>query len=89
MAVIAGVVTTGAGDPVAGARVLFSESPVPVPDVAAVTGNDGGFQLAAPVPGSYQLTVATDDAVTQAPVEVAAGAERAEVQVVVPGAPPG
>jgi hypothetical protein len=80
--VIAGVVTNVAGEAVAGARVMVSKSPVAVPDVAALTDDGGGFVLGAPAPGAYEVTVATDEVVTQAPVEVAEGADRAEVQVV-------
>jgi Carboxypeptidase regulatory-like domain len=79
--VIAGVVTDVAGEPVAGARVMVSKSPVAVPDIAVLSDAGGAFVLGAPVPGPYELTVATDDVVTQAPVEVGEGAERADVRV--------
>jgi Carboxypeptidase regulatory-like domain len=84
MAVIAGTVTDSAGEAVAGARVMFATAPVAVPDVAALTDEGGAFALGAPVPGAYELTVATDAAVTQAPVEVGEGAERVDVEVVLP-----
>lgn len=52
---IRGLVLDDAGHPVAGARVGFAEGPVPLPDIAAVTGSDGVFQLSAPVPGRYSI----------------------------------
>jgi Carboxypeptidase regulatory-like domain len=82
--VIAGTVTDAAGEAVAGARVMYSKAPVAVPDVAALTDEGGGFVLGAPAPGAYELTVATDEAVTQAAVDLAEGAERADVEVVLP-----
>jgi len=71
---IAGVIRDKSGAPVEGARVYFTDAPAPTPDVAALTGPDGSFSLAAPVEGSYTLecnadgfaasstTVATDEA---------------------------
>ena len=38
-----------------GARVYFTDAPAPTPDVAALTGSDGSFALAAPVEGTYTL----------------------------------
>lgn len=55
-AVIRGEVRDRNGDPVAGARVVISESPVPVPEIAAVTDAAGRFTLSAPAAGSYGLT---------------------------------
>jgi Carboxypeptidase regulatory-like domain len=54
---VSGVVTDEAGRPVAEAAVAFARAPVPVPDVAAVTGVDGRFLLAAPAPGAYTVVV--------------------------------
>lgn len=45
------------GNPVSGAAVMFSASPVPVPDIAELTGPDGRFTLAAPAPGRYEVSV--------------------------------
>lgn len=52
---IAGVVRDDRGAPVQGARVYFTDAPAPIQDVAALTGADGGFSLAAPVDGVYTL----------------------------------
>lgn len=55
--VVNGTVLDATGQPVAGATVIFTESPVPVPDVAALTDDEGKFSLAAPAPGHYELLV--------------------------------
>lgn len=52
---IAGVIRDERGAPVEGARVYFAAAPAPTPDVAALTGSDGSFSLAAPVEGTYTL----------------------------------
>ena len=66
---MAGYVRDAAGAPVEHARVAFADAPVPVPDVALLTGPDGRFALAAPAPGDYELAVAADG-YTQARVAV-------------------
>ncbi len=55
MAVVSGRVLDAAGAPVEHARVGFADAPVPVPDIAVVTGPDGSFALNAPGPGRYAL----------------------------------
>ena len=60
MPLLSGTVHDPEGRPVAGARVLFTSAPAPLPDVAALTGADGSFTLAAPEPGSYELAVHAD-----------------------------
>jgi protocatechuate 3,4-dioxygenase beta subunit len=57
---ISGIVTDSDGQSVAGARVLLSQSPVPVPDVAAVTDSEGRFALSAPTPGQYAVAAFAD-----------------------------
>lgn len=59
--VIRGVVLTAGGRPVAGARVFFRSGPGSLPDVAALTGDDGTFALTAPVAGTYEVAAAADD----------------------------
>ncbi|HSK25376.1 MAG TPA: carboxypeptidase-like regulatory domain-containing protein [Jiangellales bacterium] len=59
--VVSGVVRDRGGRPLAGVRVFFTSSPVPVPDVATVTGADGAFQLTAPAPGEYEVRCVLPD----------------------------
>jgi hypothetical protein len=59
---IRGVVLTAGGRPVAGARVFFRSGPGSLPDIAALTGNDGTFALTAPLAGTYEVAAADDDA---------------------------
>lgn len=54
--VVRGEVRGPDGTPVAGARVVVTASPVPVPEIAAVTDTEGRFALSAPAPGRYTLT---------------------------------
>lgn len=55
------MVSDSAGEPVAGARVYFTEGPGSFPDIAAMTGPDGAFILAAPTTGTYTLACAAGD----------------------------
>jgi Carboxypeptidase regulatory-like domain len=54
---LTGTVKGPDGQPVAEAAVHFLEGPVPLPDIAQLTGGDGRFGLAAPAPGTYRLQV--------------------------------
>jgi hypothetical protein len=56
--VISGTVIDARGQPVGGARVFIAEAPVPVPDIAALTGENGRFTLTAPAPGRYVVSCA-------------------------------
>jgi Carboxypeptidase regulatory-like domain len=58
--VLRGVVVDPAGRPVEGARVGLSAGPAPLPEIAALTGADGAFAFGVPVPGTYEVWVATD-----------------------------
>ena len=77
---IAGTVTDAAGRPLAQARVYFKSSPAAVPDVAALTGADGGFVLMAPHPGDYEIG-ATSDAKGTGSSRVTVGSKDASVQI--------
>ncbi|MEV0115792.1 carboxypeptidase-like regulatory domain-containing protein [Streptomyces sp. NPDC050844] len=57
---ITGVVRDASGAPVAGAHVLFTDGPRPLPDIAAVTDTEGRFFLTAPAAGAYTLTCRAD-----------------------------
>ena len=83
---IDGRVTDAEGRPLPGASVYVVVAPVAMPDIAQLTGPDGGFQLAAPAAGTYRIGIAApghagrevDVAVTAAgaaPVRVAMARE--------------
>lgn len=57
---IHGVVVDAHGGPVPGARVALGAGPVPMPDVALLTEDDGTFWLDVPAPGEYAVTAHTD-----------------------------
>lgn len=61
MPTVSGVVLDAAGKPVAQARVFIAKAPSPVPDIAAVTGRDGRFELGAPSMGLYEIACNADD----------------------------
>ena len=75
---IVGVVVDTEGNPIEGARVYFVEGPVPLPDIAALTDNSGRFVLRAPVSGTYQLGVASENSTgfVQKTTNVEVGEER-------------
>jgi Carboxypeptidase regulatory-like domain len=58
--VISGIVT-GPQGPVALARVMIESAPASTPDIAALTGEDGGFAVGTVGPGRYVLLVRADD----------------------------
>ncbi len=74
-----GTVVDTAGRAVAGARVHLVAAPGPVPDIAALTGADGRFTLAAERPGRYEIACDAD----------ARGSARATVEVGAGGGPGG
>ena len=78
--IVAGTVLDATGRPVAQARVYFSAAPGSVPDIAALSGRDGRFQLNAPRPGSYQVSASSDEH-GSASVLVEVGSKDAEVVV--------
>jgi hypothetical protein len=72
-AVVSGKVLDRNGLPVSGARVFVREAPGPVPDIALLTGDDGGFTLSLPGLGRYELAWYSDAlGTTSAVVEVGA-----------------
>lgn len=58
---ITGEVRDPQGRPAAQARVFFVSSPVPVPDIAMLTGADGKFTLSVPAGGVYQIGINADN----------------------------
>ena len=57
---INGTVLDATGVPVAQARVYITRAPGPVPDVAALSGADGRFTIAAAHAGVYEIACSTD-----------------------------
>lgn len=57
---IRGAVRTADGSPIEGAVVVIVEAPVDVPDIGAMTGDDGAFVVGAPAAGRYRLGVRAD-----------------------------
>jgi hypothetical protein len=66
------------GRPIENARVFISEAPGPVPDIAAVTGADGRFELEAEASGTYLVGCATETGDTSSE-RVAAGENDVEI----------
>jgi hypothetical protein len=85
--VITGIVTDDAGQPLAEAAVAIAAAPGPVPDIAALTGPDGRFAIAAPEPGQYIfVATAPDQRTGRVSVHVGAeGAAGADVEIRVSG----
>ena len=78
---IRGRVADKDGRPVAGAAIYVSAAPGPMPDIAQLTGEDGGFTLAAPVAGRYVVGARAGDASGEAAVQV--GTADVDVHLVV------
>lgn len=55
ISVISGIVKDPGGKPVPQARVYFTDSPVPLPDIAALTDENGAFSLSVPSAGKYKI----------------------------------
>ena len=88
MTTILGTVTGPSGEPVAEASVYFVEGPVPLPDIAQLTDDEGRFRLAAPVPGTYRLGArAPGCEAAEVTVEVGGEAEVA-ASLTLPATPP-
>lgn len=71
--VLRGSVTDQSGRPVAGARVALTAGPSPVPDIAALTGDDGHFAFGVPAAGTYRVEAFGDPGHAATSIEVAAG----------------
>lgn len=53
--VITGVVRDNAGKPIADARIYFTDSPMPLPDIAMLTDGNGKYSLSVPSAGKYTI----------------------------------
>ncbi len=69
------------GQPVAGARVLFTAGPVAIPDIAALTDGGGSAVLVAPAPGAYELQIVADGFLPQT-VAIAVSARQSAREIV-------
>ena len=83
MALISGVVVDRDGRPLADARVAFSGGPVPLPDLAMLTDDQGQFTVAVPVHGTYEMTFTADPHPPQ-PQVVVVHEDQTNVTVVIP-----
>lgn len=74
--VIFGRVLGPGGKPIGNARVYFTQGPVPLPEIAALTDDSGKFSLTAPAPGKYVIAGAAEGFEnSSATVNVAKGKE--------------
>jgi hypothetical protein len=62
-AILEGTVRGQNGQAIARSRVSITSSPVPMPEIAALTDADGRFRFAVPVAGRYTLTAEADNVV--------------------------
>jgi protocatechuate 3,4-dioxygenase beta subunit len=74
MATISGRVIDADGRAVAGARVMVTEAPGPVPDMAMLTDAAGRFVISAGQPGRYTIAAASDAASAEITLSVTADA---------------
>jgi hypothetical protein len=65
MGTISGVVKDNNGNAISGAQVSFVSGPVPLPDIAALTHNNGSFVISAPVPGEYIIEVVSEQLIAK------------------------
>ncbi|MGH9879860.1 MAG: carboxypeptidase-like regulatory domain-containing protein [Pyrinomonadaceae bacterium] len=63
--IISGKVVGRDGRPIAMARIYFTAGPQPLPEIAALTNDDGTFSLTAPQPGKYSIQCAADGFATK------------------------
>ncbi len=53
--VISGIVRDNGGKPIADAQIYFTDSPMPLPDIAMLTDSNGTFSLSVPSTGKYSI----------------------------------
>ena len=54
------IVETRAGTPLSDARVYYIETPTPMPEICALTNDQGHVIIDAPVPGDYRIGISAD-----------------------------
>jgi uncharacterized GH25 family protein len=79
--VISGVVRGPSGKPVPDARVSFTNGPVPLPDTAALTDDNGSFSLSAPSPGAYTIEVNADGFAPKSVTVKIPGGEKTDLDI--------
>ena len=79
--VISGVVRDSNGKPVADARVYFTDSPSPLPDIAALTDSSGAFSLSVPSKGTYSLECNADGFALKAATVTVANDQKIDLNI--------
>ena len=79
--VISGIVRDPLGSPVAQARVYFTDGPVPLPDIAALTDSDGAFSLSAPSVGTYTIECVAEGFTSTAVTVTLAGSQKIQTEI--------
>ena len=83
--VIFGTVRDPDGNPVAAARVYFTDSPFAMPDIAALTDERGKFSLSVPADGTYGLGCNADGFDPQSATVSVAGEPKIEIDIKLKG----
>jgi len=78
---ISGVVKDNSGNAISGARVSFISGPVPIPDIAALTDNNGSFVISAPVPGDYVIEVVSEQFIAKSVKVTVETNERKNIEI--------
>lgn len=79
--VVYGTVYDPAGNPVAGARVYFTDSPFAMPDIAALTDGEGKFSLSVPADGTYGLECNAEGFSTKSTAVSVAGEQKIDIDI--------
>jgi Carboxypeptidase regulatory-like domain len=79
--IISGTVRDRDGKPLAMARIYFTDGPQPLPEIAALTNDDGTFSLTAPQPGKYVIQCAADGFATKSVTVTVAQGKTAHVDI--------
>lgn len=80
--VLRGIVVDEQGAPVPDAVVALVAGPAPLPDIAALTGDDGRFATGVPAAGEYEVQARQDERVATVAVAVGPDSQDDEVRLV-------